>query len=57
MAALQAQMLAITLSNNLTLSAKFVNAFWIAGISLDVFGAVIATLTVNTLIFAYKIYN
>jgi len=45
MAALQAQMLAITLSNNLTLSAKFVNAFWIAGISLDVFGAVIATLT------------
>ncbi|KIM87324.1 hypothetical protein PILCRDRAFT_814813 [Piloderma croceum F 1598] len=57
MAALQAQMLAITLSNNQTLSAKFVNAFWIAGISLDVFGAVIATITVNTSIFARKICN
>jgi hypothetical protein len=57
MAALQAQMLAITLSNNDTVSAKFVNAFWVAGISLDVLGAVIATITVKNSIFVLKIRN
>ena len=40
-------MLAITISNNDTLSDKLTNAFWLAGIFLDVFGAVLATLTVS----------
>jgi hypothetical protein len=40
-------MLAISMSDNSNLSAKLVNAFWLVGISLDVSGAVLASLTVN----------
>ena len=56
MAALQAQMLGISLPNSDTLSAKFVNAFWLAGISLDILGAVLATMTVNYSLFNREIY-
>jgi len=45
LAGLQAQMLSVTLPDNDTLSAKFVNALWLAGVFLDVFAAVLATLT------------
>ena len=38
-------MLSISLSDNSTTAAQLVNAFWLAGIVLDVFGAVLATLT------------
>ncbi|KAF8209286.1 hypothetical protein K438DRAFT_1961013 [Mycena galopus ATCC 62051] len=44
-AGLQAQMLAVTLARNDTTAAQLVNAFWLAGIFLDVFGAVLATLS------------
>ena len=37
---MQAQMLAASLSDNSTIAAKFINAFWLAGIFLDVLGAV-----------------
>jgi len=45
LAALQAQMLSVSLPDNGTLSAKFVNALWLAGVFLDVYAAVLATLT------------
>ena len=43
-AGLQAQMLSISLTDNSTTASRLVNAFWLAGINLDVFGAVLATL-------------
>jgi hypothetical protein len=46
---MQAQLLGISLANNDTLSAKLINAFWLAGISLDVYAAVLASLTVRSL--------
>jgi membrane protein implicated in regulation of membrane protease activity len=42
-------MLSASLSENSTIAAKFVNAFWVAGIFLDVLGAVLATLTTRWL--------
>lgn len=48
MAGLQAQMLAISLPDNDDLSAKFINAFWLAAIFLDVSAVVLATLTVTS---------
>lgn len=44
-AGLQAQMLSVSFSDNSTTASRLVNAFWIAGVILDVFGAVLATLT------------
>jgi len=44
-AGLQAQMLSTSLSDNSTTASRLVNAFWLAGIALDVFGAILATLT------------
>jgi hypothetical protein len=44
-AGLQAQMLSASLPDNSTTAAKLVNACWLSGISLDVFGAVLATTT------------
>ena len=38
-------MLSISFSDNSTTASRLVNAFWLAGIVLDVFGAVLATLT------------
>ena len=38
-------MLSISFSNNSTTASRLVNAFWFAGIVLDVFGAVLATLS------------
>ena len=38
-------MLSISFSDNSTTASRLVNAFWFAGIVLDVFGAVLATLT------------
>jgi hypothetical protein len=38
-------MLAVTLPRNETTAAQLINAFWLAGIFLDVFGAVLATLS------------
>ena len=38
-------MLSVSLSDNSTTASKLVNAFWLAGIVLDVFGAILATLT------------
>jgi len=49
LAGLQAQMMSATLSNTSTLSARFINAFWLAGIFLDVFAAVLAALTARWL--------
>jgi len=46
---MQAQIMSASLSNNSTLSAKLVNAFWLAGIFLDVFAAVLAALTARWL--------
>jgi len=48
-AGLQAQMLAASLSDNSTTAAKLINAFWLAGIFLDVLGAVLATVTTRWL--------
>jgi hypothetical protein len=48
-AGLQAQMLSASLSDNSTMAAKMINAFWLAGIFLDVFGAVLATVTTRWL--------
>jgi len=45
LAGLQAQMLSLSFSDNSTTASRLVNAFWLAGIVLDVFGAVLATLT------------
>ena len=38
-----------SLSENSTIAAKLVNAFWLAGIYLDVLGAVLATITTRWL--------
>ncbi|KAF8234303.1 hypothetical protein L208DRAFT_1394326 [Tricholoma matsutake] len=38
-------MLSASFSDNSTTASRLVNAFWFAGIILDVFGAVLATLT------------
>ncbi|KAF8152102.1 hypothetical protein K438DRAFT_1623393 [Mycena galopus ATCC 62051] len=38
-------MLAVTLARNDTTAAQLVNGFWLVGIFLDVFGAVLATLS------------
>jgi uncharacterized BrkB/YihY/UPF0761 family membrane protein len=38
-------MLSVTLPDNSTVPSRLTNAFWLAGVSLDVFGAVIAMLT------------
>ena len=38
-------MLSLSFSDNSTTASRLVNAFWLAGIVLDVFGAVLATLT------------
>ena len=45
LAALQAQILSTTLSDDSTTTIRLTNAFWLAGIFLDIFGAVLATLT------------
>ena len=42
-------MLSISLSENSTIAAKLVNAFWLAGIYLDVLGAVLAVITTRWL--------
>ena len=42
-------MLAISLSENSTIAAKLVNAFWLAGIYLDVLGAVLSIITTRWL--------
>ena len=42
-------MLSQSLSENSTIAAKLVNAFWLAGIYLDVLGAVLATITTRWL--------
>jgi hypothetical protein len=42
-------MLSITISSNDSLAIKLVNAFWLAAIFLDVFGAVLSTLTARWL--------
>ncbi|KAF8799078.1 hypothetical protein BYT27DRAFT_7227976 [Phlegmacium glaucopus] len=44
-AGIQAQMLSASLSENSTIAAKLVNAFWLAGLFLDVTGAVQAAIT------------
>ena len=38
-------MLSLSFSDSSTTASRLVNAFWLAGIVLDVFGAVLATLT------------
>lgn len=38
-------MLSLSFSDNSTTASRLVNAFWLAGIVLDVFGAIIAILT------------
>ena len=38
-------MLSLSFSDNSTTASRLVNAFWLAGIVLDVFGAVLATVT------------
>ena len=45
LAVLQAQILPITLSDNSTTTVRLTNAFWLAGTFLDIFGAVLASLT------------
>jgi Family of unknown function (DUF6535) len=42
-------MLSASFSDNSTTASRLVNAFWLAGLILDVFGAVIATLTARWL--------
>ena len=42
-------MLSISLSENSTIAAKLVNAFWLAGIYLDVLGAVLSIITTRWL--------
>ena len=42
-------MLSRSLSENSTIAAKLVNAFWLAGIYLDVLGAVLASITTRWL--------
>lgn len=49
LAALQAQVVATTVTDNSQLSYKFINAFWLAGLFLDVFGAFLAVLTARWL--------
>jgi Family of unknown function (DUF6535) len=44
-AGLQAQMLSASLPDNSTTPAQLVNAFWLSAIFLNVFGAVLSTLT------------
>ncbi|KAF8799086.1 hypothetical protein BYT27DRAFT_7264114 [Phlegmacium glaucopus] len=48
-AGLQAQTLSVSLSENSTIAAKLVNAFWLAGLFLDVIGAVQAFITARWL--------
>lgn len=45
LAALQGQMVSTTATDNSKLSYKFINAFWLAGLFLDVFGAFLALIT------------
>jgi hypothetical protein len=45
LAGLQAQMLSSTISDTSSTAVSLTNAFWLAGIFLDVVGAVVATLT------------
>jgi len=42
-------MLSVSLSDNSSTSAKVINAFWLAGTFLDVFGAILLTLTAQWL--------
>ena len=49
LAGLQAQVLSITVADNTTLAVKFVNALWISAIFLDIFGAVLATMSARWL--------
>ena len=48
-AGLQVSMLSASLSDNSSTSAKVINAFWLAGTFLDVFGAILSTLTARWL--------
>jgi len=48
-AGLQVSMLSASLSDNSSTSAKVINAFWLAGTFLDVFGAIFSTLTARWL--------
>jgi hypothetical protein len=48
-AGLQVSMLSASLSDNSSTPAKLINAFWLAGTFLDVFGAILSTLTARWL--------
>jgi len=45
MASVQAQVLAFTITDNTRLTGKVVNGLWIAGLTLDVYGTMLASLT------------